>query len=157
MINYEQWSWHDQTVLPDLAKSHQSGKKVLPDVAKSRQRDSKGFQGCVGALRLGTYARAPYAFAALGWRLKAGRLVHTYFNYIQPSIPPSNLKLADVRLDRLTDRWLHFDSCCSSFLDRVNPKLSLSSLTSFFRLNWRTDHSLTANMLLIVFLNIQHS
>ena len=35
-------------MLPDLAKSRQSGKKVLPDVAKSRQRvlkASKGFQG----------------------------------------------------------------------------------------------------------------
>ena len=56
-----------QTVLPDLAKSPQSGKKVLPDVAKSRQRGSKGFQGIVWkALHLGTYAQAPYAFPALG-------------------------------------------------------------------------------------------
>ena len=33
-----------QKVLPDLAKSRQSGKKVLPDVAKSRQSGSKKFQ-----------------------------------------------------------------------------------------------------------------
>ena len=55
MVNYEQWSWPDQTVLPDLAKSCQSDKNVLPELAKSRQtcqkvpkwrkRVSTGFQG----------------------------------------------------------------------------------------------------------------
>ena len=87
-----------------VAKVAKKCYQMQQKVAKGILRGSKVFQGCVGALRLGTYARAPYAFAALGWRLKAGRLVHTYFNYIQPSILPSNLKLADVRLDRLTDR-----------------------------------------------------
>ena len=41
MVNYEQWSWPNQTVLPDLAESRQSGKKVLPEMAKSRQSGQK--------------------------------------------------------------------------------------------------------------------
>ena len=42
MVNYEQWSWPDQIVLPDLAESHQSGKKCYQKyMAKSRQSVKK--------------------------------------------------------------------------------------------------------------------
>ena len=69
--------------------------QVWQKVAKGVLRGSQGLQGHgiprrskgsddrdhrVGALRLGTYARAPYAFAALGCRPKAGRLVRYKIN-----------------------------------------------------------------------------
>ena len=41
MMNYEEWSWPDQTVLPDLAESCQNGKTVLWEMAKSRRSDQK--------------------------------------------------------------------------------------------------------------------
>ena len=51
MVNYEHSSWPDQTLLPDLEKSHQSGKKALPEmekvakVAKKCQSGEKGLTG----------------------------------------------------------------------------------------------------------------
>ena len=41
MVNYEQWSWPDQTLLPDLEKSHQSGKKALPEMEKKLPKSAK--------------------------------------------------------------------------------------------------------------------
>ena len=49
-----------------VAKVAKKCYQMWQKVAKGILRGSKGFHGCVGALRLGTYAWAPYAFAALG-------------------------------------------------------------------------------------------
>ena len=58
-----------------VAKVAKKCYQMWQKVAKGILRAFKGFQGRVGALRLGTYAQAPYAFAALGCRPKARRLV----------------------------------------------------------------------------------
>ena len=64
---YQVW----QKVAKVAKKCYQMWQKV----AKGILRGSKGFHGCVGALRLGTYAWAPYAFAALGQGPKGPELV----------------------------------------------------------------------------------
>ena len=72
-----------QIVPPDLAKSRQIGKKS-PKWLKVLKLGSKGFQGVSDGSRSqtawarttrGTYARAPYAFAALGQGPKGPELV----------------------------------------------------------------------------------
>ena len=76
---YQIW----QKVAKVAKKCYQMWQKV----AKGILRGSKGFQG-MGVLRLGTYARAPYAFAALGCRPKAGRLVTSKSKALKPKPQP---------------------------------------------------------------------
>ena len=78
---------------PKSCQNRQIGKKSpkwqkTPKWRKVLKLGSKGFQGVPDDSRSqtawarmtrGTYARAPYAFAALGCQPKAGRLVETYF------------------------------------------------------------------------------
>ena len=65
MVNYEQWSWPDQTVLPDLEKSHQSGKKALPEMEKSCQSGKKCQSGEKGLTGFHRVQRKCYV--CLGW------------------------------------------------------------------------------------------
>ena len=64
-----------QKVAKVAKKCYQMWQKVTKGIVRA----SEGFQGLVGALHLGTYAQAPYAFAALGCRPKAGRLIAIKF------------------------------------------------------------------------------